>query len=87
MVCSPVAWSHVGAVLAELQPVGSLHRISLGKMALWEGPHATPRTEKDHEGAAETKHYEPNAAPIPCAVWREKKGENRWRWEVFLICF
>lgn len=56
MVCSPVAWSHVGAVLAELQPVGSIHRISLGKMALWEGPHATPRTEKDHEGAAETKY-------------------------------
>ena len=29
----PVVWSHAGAVLGELQPVGSPCRISLGRMA------------------------------------------------------
>jgi len=33
-----MVWSHVGAVLGELQPVGNTHRIGWEGQHPWEGP-------------------------------------------------
>ena len=62
----PMVLCDVGVVLGELQPVGSLCRISSGSMIPCVRK-PTCRTESDCEGLSEIKHYGLTTAPIPCS--------------------
>lgn len=60
--------SRVGEVLGELQPVGSPHRINLGRTPCEVG------MGSDHGEAAETKHYEVS----PLVVLRHGSDRTAW---------
>jgi len=44
---------------------------------LWEGPHAGAGDEREEEGAAGTKCYEPITTPIPCPPVMLGEGGGR----------
>lgn len=50
----PVVWSHVGAVIGVLQPVGSPRGIRLGRTASMGGTPYGVGAESEHEGGADT---------------------------------
>ena len=57
--------SHVGAVLGELQPVGSPHGITLGRTACHERDPYGVGAGNDHGGTAEIKCYGVTSSSIP----------------------
>lgn len=63
----PMVQSCVRVVPADLQAVGSTHRIRQGRTARCGRNLSGAREKRDHGGVAEMKHSGLAAAPIPCS--------------------
>ena len=73
--CSPETWTHIKAVLEDLQPSRSPCRFRSGRM-IFHRRDLMPGEEREDGGAAEAKHYGMSTAPTALLGGRRRSGGN-----------